>query len=168
MRQYGVGRDMRRFMDRDLLTALVLFGIGAVFSADGGDDLKDWIFPLLATYLILGIAVALVALVLFRAITKRVADIVHLNSEDRIAYFDVLVFLLVVLAYVFVMYGLGFWLSSFLMLLLTSVYLTLDKTRKNVWMALVVPLAACVGAYLIFTHVFYVPFPEASWLPGTG
>ena len=124
---------MRRIMDRDLLTALVLFAVGAVFSADGGKNLKDWVFPLLATYLVFGIAVALV-----------------------------------VLAYVFVMHGIGFWLSSFLMVLLTSVYLTLEKTRRNMGLALAVPLAACVGAYLIFTHVFYVPFPEATWWRGLG
>ena len=159
---------MRAFLDRDLLTALALFGVGAVFSADGGAEIKDWIFPLLATYLVFGIAVALLGLVAFRTIAKRLPDIVHLTPEDRIAYFDVLVFFLVVLTYVFVLYGLGFWLSSFLMLSLTSVYLTLDKTRKNVGLALVVPLAACVAAYFIFTHVFYVPFPEATWWRGLG
>lgn len=157
---------MRVFLDRDLLTALALFGVGAVFSADGGDEIKDWIFPLLATYLVFGIAAALLLLVAFRAIAKRLPDITRLTSDDRNAYLDVLVFFLIVLAYVFVMYGLGFWLSSFLMLLLTSVYLTLDKTRKNVGLALVVPLVACVGAYFLFTHVFYVPFPEAAWWPG--
>ncbi len=157
---------MRILKDRDLLTALVLFGVGAVFSADSGDNIKDWIFPLLATYLVLGIAVALLLLVIFRAIMKRQPDIIHLTSEDRIAYFNVLVFFLIVLANILVMYGLGFWLSSFLMLTLTSLYLTLDKTRKNVGMALVVPLVACVVAYLVFTHVFYVPFPEATWWPG--
>lgn len=157
---------MQRLMDRDLLTALVLFGIGAVFSADSGENVKDWIFPLLATYLVLGIAVYLFLLVIFRAIMKRVTDIVHLTSEDRTAYFDVLVFSLIVLVYILVMYGLGFWLSSLLMLSLTSVYLTLDKTRKKIGLALVVPLVACVVAYFIFTHVFYVPFPEATWWPG--
>lgn len=159
---------MRRLMDRDLLSALVLFGIGAVFSADGGNDLKDWIFPLLATYLVFGIAVALVLLVVFRAITKHVPDIVHMTSDDRAAYFDVLVFFLIVLAYVFVMYGLGFWLSSFLMLLLTSVYLSLDKRGVDLGLALVVPLVTCVGAYFVFTHVFYVPFPDATWWRGLG
>ncbi len=159
---------MRVFLDRDFLTALVLFGVGAVFSADGGDEIKDWIFPLLATYLVFGFAVALVALVVFRAITRRLPESIRLTPEDRIAYFDVLVFFLVVLAYVFVLHGLGFWLASFLMLLLTSVYLTLEKTRKNMALALVVPLAACVAAYFIFTHVFYVPFPEATWWPGLG
>ena len=157
---------MRRLLDRDLLTALLLFCIAAVFSADSGDDLKDWIFPLLATYLILGIAVALLVLVISRAIMGRLPDIVRLTSEDRIAYFYVLVFSLIVLAYVFVMFGLGFWLASVLMLILTSTYLTLDKTRMNLGLALVVPLVACVAAYLIFTHVFYVPFPKATWWPG--
>ena len=40
---------MQRLVDRDLLTALVLFFIGgvALFSAD--DDVKNWMFPLLAT-----------------------------------------------------------------------------------------------------------------------
>jgi len=158
----------RLIIDRDLLTALVLFGIGAVFSADSGDNVKDWIFPLLATYLVLGIAVALVLLVIFRAIMKRLPDIPHLTEEDRIAYFDVLVFFLIVLAYILVMRGIGFWLSSLLMVTLTSIYLTLEKTRHNMMLALVVPLLFCIVAFFVFTHVFYIPFPEATWWPGLG
>ena len=157
---------MRRLLDRDLLTALVLFCVAAVFSADSAADEKDWIFPLLANYLILGIAVTLVARVVFAAIMKHLPDIIHLAPEDRFAFIDVLVFFLIVLAYMFVMYGLGFWLSSLLMLLLTSIYLTLNKTRRNIALALVTPLVACVVAYFIFMHVFYVPFPKATWWPG--
>ena len=157
---------MRRLLDRDLLTALALFCISAVFSSDPSDNVKDWIFPLLANYLILTIAVALVARVGFAAIMKHPPDIVHLAPEDRNAYIDVLVFFLIVLAYMFVMYGLGFWLSSLLMLSLTSIYLTLDKTRRNIGLALVVPLASCLVFYFVFLHVFYVPFPEATWWPG--
>ncbi len=157
---------MQRLMDRDLLTALALFSIGGVafFSAD--NDVKNWIFPLLAAYLILGIAAALVARVVFAAIMRHVPDIVRLAPEDRSAVIDVLVFFLIVLAYMFVMYGLGFWLSSLLMLSLTSIYLTLDKTRRNIRLALVVPLVTCVVAYFVFLHVFYVPFPKATWWPG--
>ena len=158
----------RLILDRDLLTALVLFGIGMVFLSDSGDDLKDWIFPLLATYLILGIAVALVLLVIIRAIMKRLPEIPHLTAEDRTAYFDVLVFFLIVLAYILVMHGIGFWLSSLLMVTLTSIYLTLEKTRHNMMLALVVPLLFCIVAFFVFTHVFYIPFPEATWWPGLG
>ena len=97
---------------------------------------------------------------------KRLPNILHLTAEDRIAYFDALVFFLIVLAYIFVMPGIGFWLSSFLMVTLTSIYLTLEKTRHNMMLALVVPLLFCIAASFVFTHVFYVPFPEATWWPG--
>ena len=159
---------MRRLIDRDLLTALVLFFIGGVALFSAGNNIKDWIFPLLAAYVILGIAVALVAHVVFAAIMKHVPDIIHLAPEDRIAFIDVLVFFLIVLAYMFVMFGFGFWLSSLLMLSLTSIFLTLDKTRRNIKLALVVPLLTCIVAYFVFLHVFYVPFPKAAWWPGLG
>ena len=155
-------------LDRDLLTALILFGIGGVFLSDSGNDLKDWIFPLLATYLVLGIDVALFLLVILRAIMKRLPDIPHLTEEDRVAYFDVLVFFLIVLTYILVMRGIGFWLSSLLMVTLTSIYLTLEKTRHNMMLALVVPLLFCIVAFFVFTHVFYVPFPKATWWQGLG
>jgi hypothetical protein len=96
---------------------------------------------------------------------KRVPDIIRVAPEDRAIFIDVIVFCAIVLAYMFVIRGLGFWLSSFLMLSLTSLYLTLDKTRHNVGLAIVVPLATCVVAYVVFEHVFYVPLPQATWLP---
>ena len=157
---------MQRLVDRDLLTALVLFCIYAVFASGSSSDVKDWIFPLLATYVILVIAVALVAKVSLAAIMKHVPDTVHLTQEERISSIDVLVFFLIVLAYMFVMYGLGFWLSSLLMVSLTSIYLTLDKTRRNIGLAMIVPLGSCILFYFVFLHVFYVPFPRATWWPG--
>ncbi len=157
---------MQKLMDRDFLTALVLFFIGTVSLAKAGADLMNWVFPRLATYLILIIAAVLAARVVFAAIVKRAPDIISMSAEDRIVFVDVVVFLLIALGYLFVMYGLGFWLSSFLMLSLASIYLTLDKTRKNIGLAVVVPLGACVLAYVIFLHVFYVPLPKATWWPG--
>jgi hypothetical protein len=154
---------MQRLLDKDLVTALVLFCIGAVFWADPSTDVKDWIFPVMANYLILGIAVALVARFVFSALMKHLPDLLHLAPEDQVAIIDVVIFSLIVLAFMFVMYGLGFWLSGFLMLTLTSLYLTADKTRRSVGIAMIVPLGTCIVAYIIFTHVFYVPFPEATW-----
>ncbi|MGI9380291.1 MAG: tripartite tricarboxylate transporter TctB family protein [Methyloligellaceae bacterium] len=155
-------------MDRDFLTALVLLVVGGVALYSAGNDVKNWIFPLLAIYLILGIAVALFARVIFAAILDQAPDLIRLVREDRDIYTDVGVFFLIVLAYMFLMYGLGFWLSSFLMLSLTSLHLTLDKTRRNIGMAVIVPLGTCIAAYFIFLHVFYVPFPRATWWPGIG
>ena len=157
---------MQRLLDRDLLTGLILLCIFGIFSADNSADPKDWIFPILATYVILAIAVALVARGAFALIIKRLPDIIHLTPEEGIAYFDVLVFFLIVLAYMFLMDGLGFWLSSFLMLSITSIYLTLDKTPRNIKLAMIVPLGSCIACYFAFLYFFYVPFPRATWWPG--
>jgi hypothetical protein len=97
---------------------------------------------------------------------KHVPDIVQGVSEDWTDFIDVVMFCAIVLAYMFVMYGFGFWISSFLMLSLASIYLTLDKTLRNIGLAIVVPLAACLVAYVVFLHVFYVPLPEARWWAG--
>ena len=76
-------------------------------------------------------------------------------------------FLWIALGYLLVTYGLQFWLSSFLMLSLALIYLTtLETTPHNLGLAIVVPLATCVVAYVVFLHVFYVPVPEAAWWPG--
>lgn len=155
-------------MDRDFLTGLVLLFIGGGAWYSAGGDVKNWIFPLLAIYLIVGIAVALLARVAFAAIMNKAPDIVRLTREDRDIYFDVTIFFLIVLAYMFLMSGLGFWLASLLMLTLTSLFLTLDKTRRNITLAIIVPLGTCIAAYFVFLHVFYVPFPKATWWPGVG
>ncbi|MBT3989298.1 MAG: hypothetical protein HOE97_02145 [Rhodospirillaceae bacterium] len=157
---------MLRLLDKDIITALVLFGIGGFFLNAAGDDVKNWIFPVLAIYLLMGIAAALVLRVAFQAFMKRAPDIVRLAREDRVIHIDVLVFFLIVLAFMFVMSGIGFWLASFLMLTLTSNYLTLDKSRQNIRLAIVVPLGVCILFYVVFLHVFYVPFPKATWWPG--
>lgn len=154
---------MRRLIDNDLLTAILLLCIGAVFWVSPGADPKDWAFPRLATYLILGIAVALIARVAIAAVMKRAPRVIHLTLADRVALIDVLVVLAIVFVYLLVLHGLGFWLSSLIMLSLTSIYLTLEKTRRNLILAVVVPVATCIVAYFIFIHVFYVPFPKPTW-----
>ena len=157
---------MKRLIDQDLLSALVLFFIGGVSLSEAGTDVRNWVFPRLATYFILAVAVVLIARVVFAAAMKHVPDIVQGVSEDWTDFIDVVMFCAIVLAYMFVMYGFGFWISSFLMLSLASIYLTLDKTLRNIGLAIVVPLAACIVAYFVFLHVFYVPLPEARWWAG--
>ena len=154
---------MQKLMDRDLLSALVLFIIGSIALTNAGTDMMNWAFPLLAAYFVMFAAALLIARVVFAAVAKREPDIINISAEDRIVWLDVFTFLVIALAYLLVLYGLGFWVASFLMLSLVSLYLTQDKTRQNVALAIVVPLAVCVVAYIVFLHVFYVPLPEATW-----
>jgi hypothetical protein len=154
---------MQKLADRDFIAALVLFSIGAISFSQEGPDPMNWVFPQLATYVVLTIGVILLARVVFGAALKRIPDTFQWESEDRAVILDLVGFGVIVLAYVFVMYGFGFWLSSFLMMSLASIYLTLDKTRRSIGVAILVALATCVVAYVVFLHVFYVPLPTARW-----
>jgi hypothetical protein len=133
-----------------------------------GNDLMNWVFPRLATYVVLGIGAVLLARVVLGAAIKRLPDTFQWEPEDRPVVIDLVVFCAIVLAYVFVMYRLGFWLSSFLMLSLASIYLTLDKSRRNIGVAIVASIGTCIVAYIVFLHVFYVPLPEGRWWEGFG
>jgi hypothetical protein len=156
---------MQKLLDRDVLAALMLFFVGSVALAKAGADVMNWAFPLMATYFILFAAAVLVVSAVAAAVSGRALDIIGMSAEDRTVVLDVFVFLLIALGYLLVMYGLGFWLASFLMLLLASIYLTQNKTGHNLRLAVIVPLAICVVAYVVFQHVFYVPVPEATWWP---
>ena len=122
--------------------------------------------PLLATYAILAIAAGLFLRFLIVVAIQNAPDVVRLLREERPIYTDLVMFGIIVLIWQGVLFILGFWLSSFLMLCVAATYLTLEKTRNNLILAVVVPLGACVLAYLVFTHVFYVPLPVGTlWEP---
>jgi hypothetical protein len=144
----------------------VLFFIGGVSLTQMGTDMRNWLFPQVLTYLILFIAALLVLRVVRAGSTTRARDIMRASSAGQGIFIDVVVFCAIVFAYILVVNGLGFWLSSFLMLTLTSIYLTPDRTPRNIGIAVIVPLVACALAYVVFLHLFYVPLPEAAWLPG--
>ena len=159
---------MQKLLDRNLLAALILFGVSWMFSVGSSSDPKDWAFPLLANYVVIGVAVILLVLFLVSVVRKQVSDMLQFSADDQAAAIDVLMFLIFVLVIMFVMYGFGFWLSSLIMLIMASLYLTLDKTRRSVAVAIIVPIGICITAFLVFTYVFYVPFPQGSWLAGFG
>jgi len=159
---------MQKLMDRDLLAGLVFFIIGSIALANAGTDIMNWAFPLMAAYFVLFAAAILIARAVFALITGRATNTINVSTEDKTVWLDVFIFLLIALVYLLVLYGLGFWLSSFLMLSLASIYLTQDKTPRNMALAVVVPAATCVMAYILFLHVFYVPLPEAHWWPLAG
>ena len=77
----------------------------------------------MAAYFVMFAAAVLVAGVFF---AKRAPDIIGMSAEDRIAWLDVFTFLLIALAYLLVMYGLGV-----LALQLPDVVAGIDQTDKG-------------------------------------
>lgn len=159
---------MRKVIDRDFVSALILLAFGGIFLSVSGTDTRNWIFPRMLIYIILFAGAVLAARVLLGPVVKHVPDLLNVSRDDRHAFVDVFVFCALVLGYILVMNGLGFWLASFIVLVLGSIYLTPEKTPRNLGIAVVVPLAACIVAYFVFLHVFYVPVPTATWWAGFG
>ena len=157
---------MKTLLDRDLLSALVLVGIGGLFWSRLGNDPVDWIMPRLAIYVVFFMAAGLLAKFLYGVATGHLPDIVHIAQEDRIAARDLVTYAVIVFVFLVALQGLGFWLASLLMLMAASISFTVEKTRRNIALALVVPLATCVAGYFVFEHVFYVPVPESAWFSG--
>ena len=158
--------NMKRFADRDLLTAIMLFGVSALFSVGSSSDPKDWAFPLLANYVTLGIAIAFLAKFIVASVRKHVPDLLVMTADDKASAVDVVVFMGIVLAFLLAMFRLGFWPSALIMLIGASLYLTRERTTRNIRMAIIVPICISIVAFLVFTQVFYVPFPEAGWFAG--
>ncbi len=158
--------NMKRFADRDLLTAIMLFGVSALFSVGSSSDPKDWAFPLLANYVTLGIAIAFLAKFIVASVRKHVPDLLVMTADDKASAVDVVVFMVIVLAFLLAMFRLGFWPSALIMLIGASLYLTRERTTRNIRMAIIVPICISIVAFLVFTQVFYVPFPEAGWFAG--
>jgi hypothetical protein len=154
---------MQKLLDRDLLAGVILFVIGVIAWANAGSDMMNWAFPLLATYFILFAGAVLIARVLFPAVSEHALDLISVGAEARVVWRDVAAFLVIGLGYLVVMYGLGFWLASLVMLSLVSLYLTKNKTRHNLALAIATPIAACIVAYIVFEKVFYVPLPDPTW-----
>ena len=158
--------NMKRFADRDLLTAIMLFGVSALFSVGSSSDPKDWAFPLLANYVTLGIAIAFLAKFIVASVRKHVPDLLVMTADDKASAVDVVVFMVIVLAFLLAMFRLGFWPSALIMLIGASLYLTRERTTRNIRMAIIAPICISIVAFLVFTQVFYVPFPESSWFAG--
>ena len=154
---------MKRLVDRDLLTALMLFGVCAMFSVGSSSDPKDWAFPLLANYVTLGVAIAFLSKFLWTTFLNHAPDLVEMTVENWTSAGDVTVSLVIVILYLFVMFGIGFWPASLIMLIITSLYLTRERTGRNIRLAFIVPICISIVAFLVFTQVFYVPFPEPGW-----
>lgn len=157
---------MRRAIDRDLLGSLLLFLLAGVSFSQLGHERRDWVFPRYLTYLLFVLAAILAVKVIIRFATKRVSTSTFDKSAAIKRTVDVVVFCVLALAYVLLANGLGFWTASLLMLIISSVYLKVEKTPKSMAIAVATAVVVCLLAYFVFLHLFYVPVPVAQWWHG--
>ena len=68
---------------------------------------------------------------------------------------------IIVFGFLFALFAFGFWIASLLLLWVSISYFSVEKNVPTYIKSLVISLIACGVAYIVFTHIFYVPFPES-------
>lgn len=145
----------RRFRpNADLAGAVVLAALGLVSLTQMGDDVRNWIFPRVLTYTLFAVAVVLV-------ISGGRKVVQGWPSDLRVpaGATDVVIFTAGAVVYAVSITWVGFWVPSFLMLALGSIFLSAKRNWRTALVSTVISFAACVAAYLVFTQLFFVALP---------
>lgn len=145
----------------EIIAGAALIAIAAVFILSAGEGSMDWLFPLALAWLLVAVGIYLVIRGLLGYGETVPARPAVLRGEGV----DVAIFTGIAVLYVVLARPVGFWLASAAMLVLSSIYLAVDRDRKTYVYSVVVAIAVCVVSYILLLHVFYVPLPRARWLP---
>lgn len=145
----------------DLVAGIALVAIAAVFIVSAGEGRMDWLFPLVLAWLLVAVAVYLIVRGLLGYGETMPVKPALLRGEGV----DVAIFTGIAVIYVILARPIGFWLASAAMLFISSVYLAVERSRTTYVYSAVVAIMVCVVSYILLLQVFYVPLPEARWLP---
>ena len=154
-------RIFKLFQDSDLLTGLLLLVIASLTYSGVGSSEKDWIFPLMACYTLFAISIVFLIKSFIKIISKAIEKDLVIDREQLPSIINVVFFSLIVFGFLFVLFAFGFWIASFIFLFSSISYFNPIKNIRGYAKAFVISLVACAVAYVVFTHVFYVPFPES-------
>jgi len=153
----------------DLVGGSIAIAIAAFFYTFSGEDMRDWIWPRSLAQVLAVFGLILVFRGLSRAGREDALPLVPRALRGRAALkrgdTDVLLFALLVIAYVGLMNLLGFWLLTFLVVALGSMALDIEPTRRKRVISVVAALVLTAAGYVLFEIVFYVPFPSTPGLP---
>ena len=149
------------FQDSDFLTGILTLFIASFCYAGIGDDMKDWVFPLMACYTLFSVSTVFLIKSLIKLFQNSIDKNVIILNEQIPSIINVIFFSLIVFGFLLALFAFGFWIASFLFLWARITYFNVEKNFSNSIKSLVISLIACGVAYVVFTHIFYVPFPES-------
>ncbi len=154
-------QNFKLFQESDFVTGLLLLVIASVTYAGIGSGAKDWVFPLMACYALFGISIVFFIKFWIKIVSKTIEKDLVIDREQLPSIINVVFFSLIVFSFLFLLFAFGFWIASFIFLFASISYFSPSKNIGGFAKAFVISLIACSVAYVVFTHVFYVPFPES-------
>ena len=123
--------------------------------------MKDWVFPLMACYTLFSVSTVFLIKSLIKLFQNSIDKNIIILNEQIPSIINVIFFSLIVFGFLLALFAFGFWIASFLFLWASITYFNVEKNFSNSIKSLVISLIACGVAYVVFTHIFYVPFPES-------
>lgn len=147
--------------DSDVITTILLLGISFIFYSGSGADAKDWVFPLMATFSLFSISIFFLIRSVLKIVSGTIVSDLDIESDQMPSIINVIFFSLFIFIFLLLLFAFGFWVASLALLWTSIAYFNPDKTPKTIIKSLLIATISCIIAYVVFTHIFYVPFPEA-------
>jgi hypothetical protein len=147
--------------DSDVITTILLLGISFIFYSGSGANAKDWVFPLMATFSLFGISIFFLIKSILKIVSGTIVSDLEIETDQVPSIINVIFFSLFMFIFLFLLFAFGFWIASLALLWTSIAYLNPDKTLKTIIKSLLIAIISCLVAYVVFTHIFYVPFPES-------
>lgn len=147
--------------DSDVITTILLLGISFIFYSGSGANAKDWVFPLMATFSLFGISIFFLIKSILKIVSGTIVSDLEIETEQVPSIINVIFFSLFMFIFLFLLFAFGFWIASLALLWTSIAYFNPDKTLKTIIKSLLIAIISCLVAYVVFTHIFYVPFPES-------
>ena len=147
--------------DSDVVTTLLLFAIASIIYSGTGTDAKDWVFPLMACFSLFAISAFFLVKSISKIMTGKIVPDLEIDVEQIPSIINVIFFSFFIFIFLLILFAFGFWIASLALLWVSIAYFDPDKNIKTIVKSFVVSLISCLIAYVVFTHIFYVPFPES-------
>ncbi|NCF46783.1 MAG: hypothetical protein GWP24_04345 [Alphaproteobacteria bacterium] len=147
--------------DSDVITTILLLGISFIFYSGSGANAKDWVFPLMATFSLFGISIFFLIKSILKIVSGTIVSDLEIETDQVPSIINVIFFALFMFIFLFLLFAFGFWIASLALLWTSIAYFNPDKTLKTIIKSLLIAIISCLVAYVVFTHIFYVPFPES-------
>jgi len=147
--------------DSDVITTILLLGISFIFYSGSGADAKDWVFPLMAIFSLFGITLFFLIKSVLKIVSGTIVSDLDIETDQIPSIINVIFFSLFIFIFLLLLFAFGFWVASLAFLWTSIAYFNPDKTPKTIIKSLLIATISCIVAYVVFTHIFYVPFPES-------
>lgn len=160
-------RFIKLIQDSDFAAGLLLLFVASFSYAGVADNIWedygyiDWVFPLMSCFLLFSISAVYLVKSSIKIVKGTTISDLKIDKSEIPSIINVVVYTLLLFCYLVLLFVFGFWAASILLLWSGITYFRPEINRSSIVKSLIISIITCVVAYIVFTHIFYVPFPQS-------